>query len=325
MDWGGPSLSPDREPADLREALDPRGAGAAARWLDVSEAFEVETWCVATVVLPRGTSVPLTLTYRGALEHWSDWEDWKENQYHRYPRLHSFAARFLRYALFPAGFWGGPVKRLTITVDPGIYGGLLEARQPGGFRLDDGRLIWELTEVDLKRTPALVMRLDPRPVLRRRELARWNARHARYLRLGARASSGAATKAIDGDGQSAWCARAEGRHPWIELSVRQPPPVIPELDGDDIKRTCDLDGLVLVPGHGRSARDYRQHGRVRRVRVERCAAAQDSRRPSPRAKPGSEPRSCCSSGRRTGRRRIPSSPEESLSRSKSRDGWAPSS
>jgi Arc/MetJ family transcription regulator len=251
--------------------------------LATSESFGSETWCVAELTLPASNTVSLTLSYRGVLEHFSDWPSDVPGNFNPYdygpPTF--FAPRTLRYALFPAGYWGGPAKRVSITIDAGVFAGLVQAIRPSGARATAGTLVWRLTDVDLAKSHSLVVEVDVRPVLRRRELVGWNGR--RKVELRARASEptapsrgvgSEAAKAIDGSASTAWCSGGlrTGRQPWIEVQLLRPPRLQDLAGRPASDYGCTLRGIAVLPGHGQSLTRYRRSGRATRLRVGACGS-----------------------------------------------------
>lgn len=108
----------------------------------LDNAFEGK--CVAPLTIPSGEST-LVLEYPAGFSMLA-WQD---------------SVR-LRYALWPAGSWRGPVRELFVTVELGDQAPLAKVVSPPGAVLRDGRVEWKLRNVDLTRAGAIVIDLPPR-------------------------------------------------------------------------------------------------------------------------------------------------------------------
>lgn len=225
-----------------------------------------QAWCVTKVTLPAGRSV-LTLTYDGNLEY-VDYETSKTV-------LTLFGSQVLDYPLFPAGFWKGPVRTLTITLKAGVLAPFVKAKVPGAsFHRKGDVLSWVLHHVDLKKLHRFEATIDAAPLERSEQLATMNANRESQppVHITARASSSLRESGhvhgpallFDGKLDTAWCEGVPGNGvgQWVELHIH------PTYDG----HWYDVEGLGIVVGYAKSRALFTANGRVRRVRVSVCGS-----------------------------------------------------
>ncbi|WP_164000180.1 discoidin domain-containing protein [Pyxidicoccus caerfyrddinensis] len=230
--------------------------------------LDVDGWCVAELTIPSGKAVPLRLEYSGELL-FQDVETSKA-------ALPHVDGRWLRYPLFPAGWWKGQAERVDVTVDFGPYAGRAEIFGPAGAKPEAARARWHFEKVDLDQLPFLSVRFNKEAFARHRQLTVERARfNPLKLPLSVTASSTLAggryapAHVLDGRADTAWCegSKGDGAGEWLE--VRAGPPATPPMF------PCHFEGVGLVAGYTRSAKTYGENGRPRRVRVATCAAPED--------------------------------------------------
>jgi hypothetical protein len=221
-------------------------------------------WCVTKLEIPHGEAIPLLLEYDGDLA-FIDWSFTKS-------AFVEYGARTLHWPLAPAGHWAGRPERVTIRLDPGPFVGLVSVTPPPSGTSDDV-LAWDLARPDLRSAPDLVVTVDARPFLRHRELvaSRTEGWLGKGVTLLARASSTlplqgkvsyAASKAVDRDAGTAWCAgKKGGAGEWLEVRVER----IPQGTA-----SCRLEGYVVVPGYAKSLRTWTRNNRLRSFRIGPC-------------------------------------------------------
>jgi hypothetical protein len=224
----------------------------------------VEARCLTRLLVPTGEAIPVTLGYAGELE-------FVDLRVPGSP-FTAFDVRLLRHALSSAGGWAGGPGRLEVELAPGPWEGLVVPVSPAsGWRTEPGRLSLRAEGAALAGLAAVEVRVEVGRVLAARE--RVARRGPEAGRLEARASSampprsGAhydAESALDGDGETAWCAwrRREGSDPWIEVRAA-------DL-GAFLRGSCRLVGYVFTPGYVRSQGSFTRNERATAVRLAPC-------------------------------------------------------
>jgi len=215
----------------------------------------VEAWCVARITVPNGEGISLLLESPLGVA------------------LYRSIGRFT-YALWPAGHWSGPVRKVDIELDLGPYADVDRVVSPaGGVR--EGRWVrWRYRDVDLKALGSVVIE-TPIGGLEPWRFSRWLRA---TTRLAATATSALAPqapfdyaplRAIDGDPRTAWCEGVKGdgvgESLQVTMSVERPP--------GDVE--CRLLRVDLATGFRWDEATYQANGRASAVRVERCADASD--------------------------------------------------
>jgi hypothetical protein len=218
-------------------------------------------WCVTNLAIPAGMH-ELVLEYTGELE-------FEDIEYSK-SALRYFSHRTLRYQLWPAGYWRGPVDKFSVTVDLGPYAGHdVQHSLPEGAVDSGTRLRWEGAGIDLTRMRELRMELAGDDLLLTQELARWNRREHRYAQVSVHTSSNPAPEGeerhdnelmLDGDQATAWCASGpgDGVGEWIELRVRK------QYGG------CFLQEIAMLDSIRRNQALYLANNRIKTLRVAPC-------------------------------------------------------
>jgi hypothetical protein len=210
-------------------------------------------WCAARLTIPHGDAVPLLFTYRGDLLLRD--ESGTESAFL------SFGRRELRHVFFPAGHWVGPAERVAVTVDLGRFAGLEQVVSPPGAVKQGDKLTWTFTNVDLKKVPDLLLKVDVTPIANLTELAKYRKESKVALAAKAAKAAGdatAASRAVDGDPETAWCVDKPSPDRWIEITQRRIAPGF---------RDCNWEGVLLVSSTGDKT------ARIKRIRLESCSGA----------------------------------------------------
>lgn len=210
-------------------------------------------WCVARLTIPKGDAVPLLLSYRADLLFGD--AEYSKSAFVMYGR------RTLRYMFFPAGYWVGPAERVTVTVDLGRYAGAEQVTAPPDAVKQGSKLQWTFANVDLKKVPDLEIKLDVEPIAWIGELAKYRKDSKVVLTAKAAKAAGdaaAASRAVDGDPESAWCVDRPSPDKWIEVTQRK-------IDREF--RDCNWEGLFLA------GTTTEKTARIKRVRLEACHGA----------------------------------------------------
>ncbi|MFT3917374.1 MAG: hypothetical protein QM704_25800 [Anaeromyxobacteraceae bacterium] len=232
----------------------PRCALEDSRWVDPEQpGLGGTAWCTATLTIPSGAAVPLTLEVRG-------WYRFTDMAYSK-SVFTEFGERTLRWELAPAGHWAGRPS-LTIEIDPGRWGDRFRVDAPAGFGRRGSTLTFSSPAADLKALDAVTGKLAARPALAAAE--RWRAKAAPATKVRVSSTLPArgglrydAGNLLDGDPSTAWCAaRGAKGPPFIELAL-------PAAEG------CWFE-LVLVPGYAKSPKAWLANGRIRAVRHGPC-------------------------------------------------------
>jgi hypothetical protein len=236
------------------------------------------SWCTVKIAIPAGERIPLLLEYNASYaDRWVQGDGERGGPHPQY----------LEYMLFPAGSWKGPVRRVTITVDPGPldFGGGEASTVCCYFDHQSGRkwsrldhsdwLFWEGHDLDLAKVPDLIFEFDPqqgRTAHRVPDAAMIDGDVARPPgpRLppeprptAARASSQLdpqhpAAAAIDGRRSTAWCAATKDLAPWIEVDIKD--------------RGFPIAGIEIVPGNSLDQASWSDSRRPTRLRISACGA-----------------------------------------------------
>lgn len=231
-------------------------------------------WCVADLTIPTGSQNELVLEYTGEFEY-VDWETSKS-------ALTSFEDRKLRYELWPAGYWRGPVEQLDVRIDLGPYAGLVKLHNlPGAMTGDGKQLTKTFRNLDLKTFREINLTLDAHTVMHPHQLATWNRTAPDYERrpVKAKASSALAPQGsvryeaknlIDGNPGTAWCEGKadDGIGESFELHIGE---------AKSNEYYCRPEGLTIVPGYARSTAHFLNNNRIRKLRVSECDTPNDYR------------------------------------------------
>lgn len=220
-----------------------------------------DAWCVTELEIPKGHAIQLKLKYRAALEY----EDW---EYSKSARRH-FSPRKLNYPLKPAGYWQGNPD-LQVRINLGPYAGHVAKAAPLGAATSGAVMSWKLPEANLKQLAQLQLEFDSTPLLQHQELAAWNINAIASRRLTGRlkASSTLSGPAygvrnlMDGNAATAWCEGQQGDGTGESFTI--------QFDAEQGEYPCSIEGIALIPGYAKSAKSYRQNGRLSKLRIEDC-------------------------------------------------------
>ena len=237
-------------------------------YVDESERVPVnEThWCVAQLLFPKGES-KLSLSYDSELD-FTDWIFTKS-------ALKEYHDRFLNYLLSPAGYWKGPVKQVSIRLDPGPYGPKrVNLITSSGFSLRDGIFVFDEENVDFKIVDRIKVLFDVDPLLRQRDLIAWNRVAPEYARISITAQASSTLKPskvstydaanlLDSDASTAWCEGKDGPGvgEWIELQI---------APKTDLAHYCNVEGVAIVPAYAKSRATWAENGGVAKIELSQC-------------------------------------------------------
>lgn len=253
LELGGKSQGCRVEPAQEGPVPIPFPDGATG------EQPVIDGWCVADLDVPAGAS-QLVLRYRAA----TNWVDWSTSK----SALPSWGTRDLIYPLFPAAGWQGEPE-LHVTLEAPTWDGMTRVVHPPGATSARGIHTWSWPRADLRALSALLVRIEPGPVLTHRYLVAMNGSTSQFAFTGTARTSTTlgearygASLAVDGQAATAWCEGADGLGvgEWIEISARHVPPY----------RECRMQGIALVPGYAKNATTWTENSHVKAVDIGPC-------------------------------------------------------
>jgi len=254
-------LNGERHPCTVQDVKESPG--------DIQFAYEVynegTAWCVAELPLTQKGEQKLLLEYEGELDY--------QDMIYTKSALVRFDPRWLRYSLFPAGYWNGNVDRLDIILHPGPYAGRIKSSSLPGYKaVDESSVRWELSNVDLKALHELEVEFDSAPFFEHLQLAEWNKKATENARADVKAKASStlgkynAANVTDGDPSTAWCEGEKGDGLNASIDI-----IVPELRE---KKYCVVEGFGFVPGYAKTQKSYSENNRVKKVRIESCSDPQ---------------------------------------------------
>jgi hypothetical protein len=218
----------------------------------------VDAWCVATIEVPTGDSVPLTLNYLGSYE-------FVDMAYSKSP-FTEFDARQFHYALSPASYWAGH-PNFNVTIDTGRWNDFFGITSPQGFDTHGALRTYHVVSADLRALGTIAGTLQARPVLMSDERMHYKVDHPYDARASSEhGASGNVTysprNVLDGSERTAWCAAAgvEPAGQWIEVSSGP----------FEVPAYCDLHGYIVVPGYAKSQQTWLDNNRIKTIRLGPC-------------------------------------------------------
>ncbi len=202
-------------------------------------------WCTTQITLPQG-NVSLVLRYR-------DYFSTTVDEARECPFINFREALSLLYDFHPAGYWAGPVSRLTVRVELGPLDDTEKVKGPPGHRKQGRTLLWELKDIDLKTLPQLDIEFDGN----RWQMRRWLALASKRIKTSALSAGGKVASVIDGKLSSTWCPTKGENQSWLEFSW-------------PMKPTNQLCGILLAlkpPNDGTSADAIGMNATEKNVRI----------------------------------------------------------
>ncbi len=231
------------------------------------EIAERSGWCLISLEIPKGESIPLHLQYTGQLLR----EDFATNK-----SMHvAYSTRVLEYHLFPAGYWNGNAKTVDITLDYGALAPYAKLKFIKPHLSEGAKRIWHFEDVDLKTLGTLSVDLDMNPVLEHRDmkaLIQNNEfkKHTTITASSTLSAQGSNTYAVenlqDGNMNTAWCEGAKGNGAGETLEVRIPHEPF-------ANKGPMLWALAVSPGYAKSEKAWKGNGRVQSLKVGECGAS----------------------------------------------------
>lgn len=221
-------------------------------------------WCLISLDMPKGDSVPLHLTYKGELLR-------EDSQTNKSMQVY-YSPRQLNYDLFPAGYWDGNAQSIDITLDLGELAPYAKVSFEKPHKSEGNKLMWHYDDVDLKRlgTMAVEMKLDH--FLEHRDMVELLKTNIHQKNTIIKASSTltaqgkntyATSNLLDGDLSTAWCEGVDGNGVGETLEVLIPKEKFGDPGGM-------LWAFVLSSGYAKNDRTWTGNGRVESVRVGVC-------------------------------------------------------
>ncbi|MGC6510393.1 MAG: NADase-type glycan-binding domain-containing protein [Myxococcota bacterium] len=228
------------------------------------EEIPLSGWCLVSLEIPKGETIPLHLQYTGQLLR----EDFATNK----SMVVDYSTRVLEYHLFPAGYWNGNAKSVDITVDYGALAPYASLKFTQPHSTEGTARMWHFEDVDLKTLGTLSVELDIDPVLEHRDMAALikGNEFNKFTTITASSTlsaQGRNTYGVDnlqdGDLNTAWCEGAKGNGVGESLTVR-----IPKAAFEN--KGPLLWAFAVSPGYAKSEKSWTGNGRTSSLKVGRC-------------------------------------------------------
>jgi hypothetical protein len=238
---------------DIRITLGVKTLGCELKRGATRRNGNVEGWCIAPLEIPAG-EVSLGLDYTLS---------WSGSGWPGTPT----ASVDVRYPLWPASHWKGPVQRLSIRVEMGAQAPAALVVSPPGATADGHGFSWAFANADLRILREVLVKLPYRHPT-------W--RYAGFVRANVGTSASASStlppegrfsyqpsRAVDLDPATAWCEGVPGDGVGEAITVRLKSAAAPGP-------SCEILDFGLVPGFARDEKAFQANGRVTKVRIESC-------------------------------------------------------
>jgi hypothetical protein len=225
---------------------------------------KTKAWCVTSKLRLNAKTNKITMEYEGQF-------DYDDMIFTKSP-LTKFSDRKLSYYFSPAGYWKGSVANVNINLDLGPYVAFANVISPAGFKIDNNRVVWSLSNVDFDRLRKIEIEFPSR-VISSNELGSWNKLAPEYLRIDLQAKASSALQSnrgityapnniTDGKMDTAWCegAKGDGEGQWVEV-IQSP---------KKFEDYCHLYGIAITPGYLKSQKTYLNNARIRKIRISKC-------------------------------------------------------
>jgi len=224
-------------------------------------------WCVADLAIPKGKNNVLHVIYRGSMQY-------SDSKTGNYPFV-TYGHRSFQYLLFPASNWEGSAKKIDISIDLGKFVEVVSDVKPAGYKRQDTKLRWKLSNVDFHRTDEIRFQLKVNALLGFKERSGWYPDKNVFYSVDVQMLEASIEEKfkqaefslknlLDRDSQTAWCADGQfgGVAEWFTLQIKQ------QYKHD----ACWFVGFVIVPGYTRNAETFSAYGRVSSLSISECDA-----------------------------------------------------
>ncbi|MDT8375672.1 MAG: hypothetical protein RQ867_02920, partial [Mariprofundaceae bacterium] len=231
-----------------------------------SESLITKNWCVTTIALDKKENTVI-LKYTANLS-------FVDSSFSK-SALTYYEGRKLIYELYPAGYWANKQTALDIDINLGKYEDHVDHISLDGYKRNDGHLTWSIKKADLNKLSLLEISFN-KDILRKNELAHWNAKAPDYQKVKLRAQASSELKSnkgyrykasniLDGDPRTAWCEGKSGDG--VEESIKLFP-IDKKINFGEFY--CRLEGIGLLPGYTKSQNTYRGNNRIKKVQISDC-------------------------------------------------------